>query len=790
MTATHNGVPVRAPGTPSQRLICCVASGAARCGTACLVVACVLTLLLGCSPAEQQATSTRRMAERLEAIARDADPATHAYINDRRVVYFREQIDELRASAAANTPSGKQALQQAHYALASELLRDGQFEEAVAELRGMQTTAEARFQLRETAAVAQPQLQQTLQLLIGVAYLRLGEQQNCILNHTIESCLLPIRGAGVHQDQRGSRAAVEEFLGVLRRNPRDATARWLLNIAYMTLGEYPQEVPPQYLIPPLVFRSGYDIGRFDDVAPATGLDLVALSGGAIMEDFDGDGHLDIVASSWGLRDQLHYFRNTATGTFEDRTVAAGLSGIVGGLNTKHADYDNSGSADVLVLRGAWLDEQGRYPNSLLANRGDGTFVDVTEEAGLMSLKPTHSGDWGDFDNDGWLDLFVGAESPGEHIHPCELFRNEGDSAGVVRFTDVAEATNTAVVGWVKGVVWGDYDNDGRLDLYVSRLSPDEPNMLLRNDGGDDGAWHFTDVAREAGVTGPPFSFPVWFWDYDNDGWQDILALGFRGDVGDVAADYLGLPHDAEMPRLYHNRGDGTFADVTRGSGLDEPLITMGSNYGDLDNDGFPDAYIGTGDPYMVTIVPNRMFRNDGGRRFQDVTTSGGFGTLQKGHGVAFGDIDHDGDQDVFAVIGGAFTGDVYQNVLFRNPGHGNHWLKVRLEGRRSNRCAIGARIDVTVDTPDGVRHIHQTVTSGGSFGSHSLLRQIGLGDATAVRSLEVFWPASGERQHFTGVPMDRYLVVREGDPSPTLLDFEPFGLAGTGLPEQHRQTEH
>ena len=108
---------------------------------------------------------------------------------------------------------------------------------------------------------------------------------------------------------------------------------------------------------------------------------------------------------------------------------------------------------------------------------------------------------------------------------------------------------------------------------------------------------------------------------------------------------------------------------------------MGSNFGDLDNDGYQDCYIGTGDPYMATLVPNRRFRNADGNFFQDVTTSGGFGHLQKGHGVAFGDIDHDGDQDVFSVIGGAFTGDVYQNVLFANPGHGKHWIKLPARGQ-------------------------------------------------------------------------------------------------------------
>ena len=736
-------------------------------------------LLSACGPSEQRLTEgTRRMAERLEAIADSADPATHPYVNSLRVEYYRALVEKLRESGAAADPRGKVRLLDARFTLASELLRAGSSEEAAREYRQLQDSADPRFR-------------QTLQMLVGISWLRLGEQENCLLRHDIDSCLLPVRDSGVHQDPRGSRAAVEEFLAVLEETPGDLGARWLLNLASMTLGEYPHSLPGEHLIPPQAFASGYDIGRFDDVAPALGLDVVGLSGGGIMEDFDGDGHLDILASSWGLRDQVRYFRNLGDGAFADLTAEAGLTGIVGGLNALQGDYDNNGFADVLVLRGAWLDRDGKYPNSLLANLGGGRFVDATETAGLLTSHPTQTAAWGDFDNDGWLDLFVGNETVSAERHPCELFRNFGAGASPARFRDQAEAAGAAATGYVKGVVWGDFDNDGRLDLYVSRLSPDEPNLLYHNRGEDaDGRWRFADVAAEAGVTGPAHSFPAWFWDYDNDGWLDLFAAGFKGDVGDVAAAYLGLPHDAQTPRLYRNNGDGTFADVTREAGLDEPLIAMGSNYGDLDNDGYLDCYIGTGDPYMATVVPNRMFRNAGGEHFQDVTTSGGFGHLQKGHGVAFGDIDQDGDQDIFAVIGGAFTGDVYQNVLFRNPGHGNRWIKLKLEGRRSNRAAIGARIRVLVRTAAGTRSIESTVSSGGSFGASPLRREIGLGRAESIASLEVFWPASGERQVFREPPLERTLYIREGDPQPEVRVFEPFALAAERESGAHEQAGH
>lgn len=724
---------------------------------------------------QEQAASTRHMAERLEKIAISADSSAHPYVNSAGVKHFRDQLENLQNSLAAQTLDGKDQILKTRFALATQLLRDGQSERAVREIVQLQTV------------VDHPQVRHVLQMKLGLAYLRLGEQENCIVKHNINSCLMPISGNGVHQLKRGSSAAVEEFLGVLQRNPNDLATRWLLNIAYMTLGEHPDKVPPAYLIPAEVFESEYDIGHFRDMAPLLGLDVVGLSGGGIMEDFDGDGYLDIMASSWGLRDPIRYFRNRGDGTFADRTEAAGLSGIVGGLNTCQADYDNNGYMDVLVLRGAWLDKEGYHPNSLLANQGEGRFVDTTEKAGLLTLHPTQTAAWGDFDNDGWVDLFVGNESRGEEIHPCELFRNQGDGT----FVDEAVAAGLAVEGYVKAVVWGDYDNDGMLDLYISRLAPDEPNLLLRNEGEDaTGRWHFADVSEEAGVTGPDYSFPTWFWDYDNDGWLDLFVAGFNAGTGDVAAAYLGLPHRADAPRLYRNNGDGSFADVTRAARLDVPLKAMGCNFGDLDNDGYLDCYIGTGDPDMASLVPNRMFRNKAGKSFQDVTTSGGFGHLQKGHAVAFGDIDHDGDQDVFAVIGGAFSGDVFQNVFFENPGHGNHWIKLKLQGRRSNRAAIGARIKIEVDTADGIRQIYATVTSGGSFGASSLQREIGLGQALAIRSLEITWPASRQVQVFADVAMDQILLIREGDPQPLSLELKAFKIPALDGAEQQTHEHH
>jgi hypothetical protein len=340
-----------------------------------------------------------------------------------------------------------------------------------------------------------------------------------------------------------------------------------------------------------------------------------------------------------------------------------------------------------------------------------------------------------------------------------------------------------VAEFVKGVACGDYDNDGRPDLYVS-VRGQRPKILLHNDGPDaSGQWHFSDVAARAGVHTDLLSFGTFFFDYDNDGWEDLLLFGYYlpNGVGDVAKDYLGLPNSASKPKLYRNNRDGTFADVTLEAHLNRVCHTMGHNYGDLDNDGWLDFYCGTGDPDFTTLVPNRMFRNADGKFFQDVTTATGTGHIQKGHGIAFADFDDDGDQDVYSSLGGAYAGDLARNALYLNPGTTNDWLKLKLVGTKANRAAIGARIKVTVRTRTGIRELHRVVSSGGSFGSNPLRQEIGLGDATAIVAIDIRWPGSDTRQKLTGFELNRSYQIREGDPAPIALKLHPLRLGAGAL---------
>ena len=173
-------------------------------------------------------------------------------------------------------------------------------------------------------------------------------------------------------------------------------------------------------------------------------------------------------------------------------------------------------------------------------------------------------------------------------------------------------------------------------------------------------------------------------------------------------------------------------------------------------------------------MPNVLFKNVGGRRFEDVTESSGTGHLQKGHGVSFADWDCDGDLDLFVEVGGAVPGDQAYNLLFQNPGHGRHWLKVKLVGTRTNRAALGAKLRVDLSQPDGkTRSVYRTVGNASSFGGNSLVQLIGLGDATSVAALSVSWPASQTTQTFRNLKPRTFVEVTEGVDAIRLLDSRP-----------------
>jgi hypothetical protein len=683
------------------------------------------------------------MVAALKVIA-DGTQDGNRYLGDKLLREIRQAIEEFQLS------DGYAYLWNLELQAGIVSLRLGKERESLAHLE------RANVLLARVSQSISPRQSVETVFRLGVAYLRLAETENCCARFHEDSCIVPIQGGGLHSRTEGSTKAIEQLARVIDGTDPEAPehdhARWLLNVAYMTLGRYPDGVPPKYLVPQEVFRSQIPFPRFRNASRDAGVDSFDLSGGAIFDDFDNDGDFDLLTSTWDTRKGLRYFRNDGGGQFVDRTEAAGLDGIFGGLNLVQADYDNDGNLDAFVLRGAWLAAGERHPNSLLRGHGDGTFTDVTFDSGLGDVHfPTQTAAWADFDLDGDLDLFIGNETNEKLTAPCQLFRNEGDGT----FTDIAASAGVTNLRFTKGVVWGDYDGDRYPDIFVSNYEDD--NRLYRNQG--DGT--FSDVAALVGVTSPVASFPAWFWDYDNDGNLDLFVSSYSGRGPELAGYYLGRGRDFEKAALFRGDGTGSLEDVAQRENLHFPMLPMGANFGDIDGDGFLDFYLGTGDPEYSSLLPNILCVYRPGKGFVDVTMAAGVGLLQKGHGVSLADFDGDGDVDIFEQVGGAYPGDAYRNALFRNPGFGHRWIRVKVVGKGSNRSAIGTRIRVVIDAGGNTRSIYRWVGSGGSFGANPLEQHIGLGKARSIQRVEIWWPRTDKVQVVEDARLDAILVVTE-----------------------------
>jgi tetratricopeptide (TPR) repeat protein len=652
---------------------------------------------------------------------------------------------------AQATPEQLQMLIQGESALAQLYAYSGEMPESIEAWK-------AAIKLSETVDPGHlPNLYES----IGATYLHWSEMENGMYNGSRDLDIFPpLDPHASFEKKEESKQAIEYLLKFLELRPDILEVKWLLNLAYATLGEYPSGVPAAYLIPESNFQSKENIGRFVDRAPAAGLNVFGEAGGIIVDDFDNDGLLDVVISSMNVCEPLHFFHNNGDGTFTDRTKEAGLQDQLGGLNMVQVDYNNDGCMDIFIPRGGWEFAQRK---SLLRNNCDGTFTDVTDASGLgATVTSSQAAAWADIDNDGYLDLFLANENA-----PAQLFHNKGDGT----FEEIGHTAGIDQTGFSKGVTAADYDHDGLMDFYVTNL---RGNNFLYHNNGD---LTFTEVARQAGVQTPTFSFATWFFDYDNDGWPDLFVDSYLMAIDETVRTYVGKPHNAETLKLYRNKRDGTFEDVTEQVGLDKVYMPMGANFGDVDNDGFLDVYLGSGNPNFTAVLPYVLFRNKEGKSFVDITQSSGTGELHKGHAVVFADLTRQGSEDILTRVGGAIPSDEHNVRVFENPGNNNDWLNVRLVGVKSNRSAVGAEIHVTVRAGSAApRSIYRTVGQTSSFGGNPMEQHIGLGPNAHEIALDIWWPTTRTRQHFTGLEKDQYIEIREFATSYTKLERHPFKL--------------
>jgi hypothetical protein len=630
---------------------------------------------------------------------------------------------------------------------------------------------------------------------IALAHFRLGEVNNCREHHNASSCILPLNNDAQHLNTDGSTVAIMLYAKILKNNPNDPVARWMVNLAAMTLGRYPNDVPAAWLIDFEKFRDTVaTFPIFKDVAQGLGIDKPSHYGGAIIEDFNNDGLLDLFDTDSPLNEDVRLYIRQRNGTFKNTTETAGLKGITGGANAIQTDFNNDGWADVFIVRGGWLTTGGNQPTSLLRNNGDGTFTDITIKAGLLSFSPSHSAVWSDLDNDGWLDLIVGHETGSLDQfdlpnwdgkipkHPTKVYRNNGNET----FTDVTKSSGLDVVEWVKGVIALDSDKDGKQDIFLSIFNGN--NRLFLNTSTA-GKILFKDVSATAGIQEPKFSFPTVSADFNNDGWPDIFVAGYHLNQTEIPKEYFNEIDPIYPSYTYINQKDGTFK-AEPSFMLPQSIMAMSLNAGDLDNDGFVDVYLGTGAGMLTSLFPNIMLKNIEGKRWADVTTTSRTGHLQKCHGIAMADVDRDGDLDMYVELGGLFLGDFFWNALFENNlADKASWISFKLTGELSNRPAIGATINITYTEQGMAKTITRTVSSGGSYGASPFEQHIGLGKAEKIISVNITWP-SGKHTESSKVVLNKYYVWKESNTEPSERSAPKIPLSNSQPNNQEHHHHH
>jgi tetratricopeptide (TPR) repeat protein len=537
---------------------------------------------------------------------------------------------------------------------------------------------------------------------------------------------------------------------------RNSVDQWLFTLSLDQMKEPRPPLPESALFPMETFGAGManpPLLAFEDIAPKLGIHHLNGNGTAAWGDIDGDGRPDLIVSGSGVF--IRVYRNEGD-RFTEVTEAVGLGHVPSGYSLNLIDYDNDGWPDLFISLNGWSGPM----KDLVFHNDRGKFTNVSAKSGADDPGSGFVALWGDLDNDGWLDLVV-ANGVLHEGSVTQIYRNnrDGTFTNVTRAAGLNEPPDYGAIG----IALGDYDKDGRLDLLINGRDS-APNRLYHNDGN----WHFTEVAAKAGVVQPPHNgFVCFFLDYNNDGWPDILTTSlapWEATVEGLKKGYAPTNTRSVHPdssRLFRNNGNGTFTDVTFASKLYYPTGTMGAGVADLDNDGYLDIYLGTGDPQISRLEPNRFFHNNGDGTFSDLTNFVGFARPgNKGHGVAFVDIDDDGALDVFAQLGGHYPGDHTYNAFYHNlKASQNHWLEVELRGVKSNRMAIGAQLTVKA----GDLLVFREVKGSEGFGATSTMRQhFGIGKNAKIDSLEIRWP-SGERHLFTGLEANQIISLKEDE---------------------------
>ncbi len=507
-----------------------------------------------------------------------------------------------------------------------------------------------------------------------------------------------------------------------------------------------------------------EAGLVDPTDPSLPLSHIAteiitgmnIGTGAAWIDYDSDGFLDLYITNREAANWM--FHNNGDGTFTDQAATLGLQDASGdGSGIAFADYNNDGLNDLYLCNG--------FGDRLFKNLGS-TFEDVTTTAGfdVDSEQRSTSASWGDYNNDGFLDLYISRHFPiytasDDATSQDQLYHNNGDGT----FTDVSSHFTTSDLlgaGFIAG--WTDFDKDGDMDILLINDCPlgDSPEQvnLFRNDGGTDGItdWTFTEIAVAAGIDDCKNGMGIGIGDYNRDGWMDF----YYSNIGPAT--------------FYKNNGDNTFSDVTDIAGVgDQGMFkySWAACFLDHNNNGWQDLFLVSGnlkndaDPNYLS--PNYFYENNGDETFSDISGTINMGDETRGRNGIFGDYDNDGDLDALIL-----NYNEPMHLRKNNNDNGNHWIQISLNGTDSNKNGIGSKIKVT--TPDDVVQYFETRSGSGLGGGDALYAHFGLATNSTITEIEITWP-SGTIQTETNIGVDNHITLTEPE-APLPVELSQFSV--------------
>lgn len=451
---------------------------------------------------------------------------------------------------------------------------------------------------------------------------------------------------------------------------------------------------------------------FLDISAHAGINNPGKNYGVAFADFDNDGLEDIYVSRHSQPNLL--YRALGNGQFADVAAQAGVAHLGTTTMSVWGDIDNDGDLDLYLGN---RDE----PNILYRNNGDGTFTDISASAGVNSGHRTRAVLFGDVDMDGFIDLYVANISATNY-----LYRNNGDNT----FTNIVEEAGAQDYGVAMGSLFFDYDNDDDLDLYLTH-DANQPNILYQNDG----TGHFTDVSAAANANFAGQGMGVDFGDLNNDGHLDLYITNLYPNA------------------LLLNNGNGTFTDITAMAGVGDPGMGWGAVWLDYDNDGWQDIYMAN-DSYF-SPDPNILYRNRGNLTFEEVSQNSPLASMYGGYGAGCADLNTDGRPDIFL----ANSGNDGNQLFLNQTNNSNKWARIKLTGTSGNRSAIGARVRVEAG---GKSQIDEVCAGSGYATQNSFTLHFGLGQAEIISLVEIRWPG-GLVEAFHNLEPNRTYRITEGE---------------------------